>query len=300
MRFKSLLAALTISVAAVLPASAETYKHARGEIEINEVPARVVVFDPAVIDNLTALGVSPIGVPGGNMLPHIAARLPADVEAVGTLFEPDYEAVAALEPDLIIVAGRAAPKYDDLAKIAPTMDLTVGREGFLDTARGNLEMLGRIFGKEAKAEELLAALTTETEGLKAAAPNAGRVLVMLTAGSRMSAHGAGSRFGILHDDYGLTAAATGLDTGNHGQAISNEFIAETNPDWLFVIDRDAAIGTKDAIGAKKLLDNDLVNKTKAAQAGQILFLDSGAWYVAPAGITSLTEGARAIREAISK
>lgn len=300
MTFKSMLTALSLSLMAAMPATAETYKHAQGEIEINGVPQRVIVFDPAVIDNLTALGVTPLGVPGGNMLPHIAARLPADIETVGTLFEPDYEAVAALEPDLIIVSGRAAPKYADLAKIAPTMDLTLGRADFLGNARANLTLLGEIFEKQDKAAELLATLTTETDAVKAAAPNAGRVLVMLTAGNRMSAHGAGSRFGILHDDLGLTAAASGLDTGNHGQAISNEFIAETNPDWLFVVDRDAAIGSKDAVGAAKLLDNDLVNKTKAAQAKQILFLDSGAWYVAPSGITSLIEGTRAIREAIAK
>lgn len=48
----------------------------------------------------------------------------------------------------------------------------------------------------------------------------------------MSTYGPGSRFGVLHDDYGTVPAAEDLKPGkssNHGQAISFEFILETNP-----------------------------------------------------------------------
>lgn len=292
------LAALAVTLAAALPGRAETIRHAQGETEIAAPPQRVLVFDIAVLDTLTALGVAPAGVPSGRLPHYMAGRVAEDVPRVGTQFEPDMEAAFAANPDLIIVGGRSAVKYPDVARIGPALDLTIPREGYLAGAHANVELLGRIFGREAEAAGLLAAYDTEVAALREVAPKAGRVLVMLTSGGRMSAHGPGSRFGLIHDDYGLTPAVTGMDTGNHGQAISPEFILETNPDWLFVVDRDAAIG-REGEGAAKLLDTDLVHKTAAWQKGQILYLDAAAWYIAPSGITALTTGARQIREAIA-
>ncbi|MDX5359071.1 MAG: siderophore ABC transporter substrate-binding protein [Rhodobacterales bacterium] len=292
------LAALSVALAAALPGQAETYDHAQGSINLSGVPQRVLVFDVAALDTLTALGVAPAGVPSGRLPAYMADRVADDVPRVGTQFEPDIEASFAARPDLIIVGGRSSAKYADVAKLAPAIDLTVPRDGYLAGARRNVEMLGRMFDRQAEAAALLARYDAEVAALREVAPKAGRVLVMLTSGGRMSAHGPGSRFGVIHDDYGLTPAATGMDTGTHGQAISPEFIATTNPDWLLVVDRDAAIG-REGEGAAALLDNELVHKTTAWQKGQILYLDAAAWYVAPAGITALTLGARQIRDAIA-
>ena len=60
--------------------------------------------------------------------------------------------------------------------------------------------------------------------------------------------------------------------------MSFEYILETNPDWLFVVDRDAGTGETNGAAAA-LLDNELVNQTKAAQAGQIVYLDPQAAYI---------------------
>ena len=83
----------------------------------------------------------------------------------------------------------------------------------------------------------------------------------------MSAYGPGSRFGVIHADFGVTPAVERLATANHGQAISLEFILETNPDWLFVIDCDAAIGRKGS-RREKFLDNDIVRQTTAWKKSQ--------------------------------
>lgn len=298
MNLSTFAAALSLSLAAALPGHTETYAHAQGEISLDQPPQRVLVFDIAALDTLTALGVAPAGVPTQPLPPYMAGRVAEDVPRVGTLFEPDIEASFAANPDLILVGGRSAAKYADVARIAPAMDLTVGRDDFVGEARQTVLTLGRIFDRADRAAALLADYDAEVAALRAIAPQAGRVLVMLTSGGRMSAHGPGSRFGMIHDAYGLTPAATGMDTGNHGQAISPEFIMETNPDWLFVVDRDAAIG-REGEGAAQLLDNDLVRKTTAWQKGQVVYLDPAAWYIAPSGITALTLGARQIRNAVS-
>lgn len=299
MTVKSLLAALGLTLFLAAPAGALTLTHAQGEIEIDGVPETVLVFDLASLDTLDALDVTVDGVPSGRLPPYLASRYDsAGVARIGSLFEPDYEAVAAAKPDLIIVGGRSAAKYAELARIAPTIDLSADRTDFLASVRRNVETLGRIFGKEAEASTHLAALDESVEALRAEAKDAGSVLVILTTGGRMSAHGPGSRFGVIYDGYGLSPAVEGLDTGNHGQSISNEFILETNPDWLFVVDRDAAIG-REGTAAGQLLDNELVRQTTAWREGQVVYLDPVGWYLVGGGLTAVKQSVDQIAKALS-
>ena len=299
MKIATILAACGVSLMFAAPAMALTVTHAQGELEIDGVPETVIVFDLATLDTLDALGVEVDGVPGGNLPPYLRHFADAGAIPVGTLFEPDYEAVAAAGADLIIVGGRSAAKYSDLAKIAPTIDLSTNRDDYLASARRNVETLGKIFAKEEEAEARLAALDGSVAKLRTEASEAGRVLVLLTTGGRMSAHGPGSRFGIIYDDYGLTPAVEGLDTGNHGQAMSNEFILETNPDWLFVVDRDAAIG-REGNSAQQVLDNELVRQTTAWQEDQIVYLDPASWYLVGGGLTAMQSSVDQITQALSK
>jgi iron complex transport system substrate-binding protein len=274
---------------------AETIRHAQGETEITGVPQQVLVFDLASLDNLDALGVPVAGAPGGVTMPEYLRQYAADI---GTVFEPDMEAVAAMAPDLIIVGGRSGPKHADLSRIAPTIDLTLPREGYIAALRDNLTLLGRVFEREEAAAGQIAALDADIAALTAQAADAGRVLVVLTTGGRMSTHGPGSRFGVLFEEFGFTPAVTGTDTGTHGQSISHEFILETNPDWLFVVDRDAAIG-RDGQAAQQFLDNELVRNTTAWERGQVVYLDPLAWYLIGGGVQALRSGIAQLSQALT-
>ena len=274
---------------------AETIRHAQGETEITGVPQQVLVFDLASLDNLDALGVPVAGAPGGVTMPEYLRQYAADI---GTVFEPDMEAVAAMAPDLIIVGGRSGPKHADLSRIAPSIDLTLPREGFIAALRDNLTLLGRVFEREEAAAEQIAALDADIAALSAQAADAGRVLVVLTTGGRMSTHGPGSRFGVLFEEFGFTPAVTGTDTGTPGQSISHEFILETNPDWLFVVDRDAAIG-RDGQSAQQFLDNELVRMTTAWERGQVIYLDPLAWYLVGGGVQALRGGIAQLSQALA-
>src|SRR5690606_15889054 len=112
---------------------------------------------------------------------------------IGTLFEPDYEAVNAAEPDLIIVAGRSAAKYGELSKIAPTLDLTTNAKNFIADTEANVEKLGEIFRKESEAktepEKLGAALASP----KHKAGYMGTWSFILPSRGQTTAYGPGSR-----------------------------------------------------------------------------------------------------------
>ncbi|WP_323020665.1 siderophore ABC transporter substrate-binding protein [Pararhodobacter sp.] len=286
-------AALALTLAPA-PAMAETVTHAQGQTEVTGTPGTVLVYDIATLDNLDALGVPVAGAPGQALPPHLAQY----AAPIGTLFEPDFEAVNAAAPDLVLVGGRSAAQYAALSAMVPTLDLTVAREGYIDNVAANLRLLGGIFDREAEAEALVDALRADVAALHEEAAGAGRVLVVLTTGGRMSAHGPGSRFAVVYDDYGFTPAVEGLDTGTHGQAISFEFIRETNPDWLFVVDRDAAIG-REGQAAAEYLDNPLVQSTTAWQQGQVVYLDAQAWYLTGAGVQALRSSIAQLRDALA-
>ena len=67
---------------------------------------------------------------------------------LGGLKEPDFEAINELNPDLIIISGRQADMYDKFAEIATTVYLSVDGSDYLNDFSRNLDVLGKIFGKE--------------------------------------------------------------------------------------------------------------------------------------------------------
>ena len=293
-----LLAGLAATTA---PAVAQEIRvrHAQGETVLPARPTKVFTFDLAALDTLDAFGVEVAGVPGSN-IPDYLARYRNDAHLkIGSLFEPDFETIAAAAPDLIIVAGRSSPRYAELSRIAPTIDLTVAPDAYLEGAKANAALLGRIFGREKEAAEHIAGLDASVAALREAAQSAGDVLMIMTNGGKVTAYGPGSRFGWIHDDLGLRPAAERVTAATHGEAVSFEYLLQTNPDWLFVVDRDSAIGSAGA-SAAGTLDNDLVSATRAAENDRIVYVDTVRWYLVGPGISAVRTVVDEIAAALEK
>ncbi|WP_345119278.1 siderophore ABC transporter substrate-binding protein [Bartonella pachyuromydis] len=277
-----------------------TIDHVSGSTSVPSSPKKVIVFDIASLDNMNRLGIKAIiGIPEGKKPSYLQQFNDEKYEKIGTLFEPDYEKIATLQPDLIIISSRTQAKYKDLSKIAPTIDLTIGNENSLGDIERNVSILGKIFGKEKEAAEEITKLNENLAEVRKNTKGKGTALVLMTSGGKISALGPKSRFDILHSAFGIAPATDKLTVQKHGQLISPEFILETNPDWLLVIDRDAAIG-REGQSAAQLLDNELVHRTTAGKQKQIIYLDSWSWYRAAGGLTGLNEAAKQINEAFTK
>jgi iron complex transport system substrate-binding protein len=261
-------------------------EHAQGTTTLAGTPKTVLTFDLATLDTLHALGVKVTGVPDSNIPDYLAQYRGGDYLKVGSLFEPDYEAVHAAQADLIVVAMRSSPSYEQLSQIAPTVDLSIKPDNFLEGTRANARLLGRIFGKEAEAEALVERLDASVSALRDAATDAGDALVVMTSGGKVTAYGPGSRFGWVHDDLGIQPAVGDVEAATHGEAVSFEFVMQTNPDWLLVVDRDSAIGSAGAAAAQTL-DNELVGATSAARNGRIVYVDTVRWYLVAGGVDAL-------------
>ncbi len=286
----TLLAPLSLAALFTLaPVQADTVvSHAQGETTLSQPLDTVLTFDIASLDTLDALGVEVAGMPQASLPPRLSHYRDDAYTNIGSLFEPDYETVASLQPDLIIVANRSSTAYDDLSKLAPTIDMTVWGEGFLEQFTTTTRNLAAIFDKTDEVEQRLGALDTRIEHARSLAADAGDSLIVMTSGGKLTAYGPGSRFGWIHDDLGLSSAVTDLEDATHGDPISFEYLLETDPEVIFVIDRDGAIDQANQ-AARATLDNDLVKRTRAYQNDRIVYLDSVNWYIVMSGLPAVEQ-----------
>ncbi|WP_392559940.1 siderophore ABC transporter substrate-binding protein [Orbus mooreae] len=260
-----------------------TIVHEQGTTTVPVNPQKVVVFNTATLDTMDALGIDVIAA-----VPQTSVHLPdflkkyegSDYINAGGFFEPNYEVLSNLKPDLIIAGGRTNDAYDKLSEIAPTISLAVDTKDFVNSMVHRIEQLGQIFNKQAEAKTLTDEFKAKITKVKEKSANHGTAMVIMINGGKMSAYGPGSRFGFIYDELGFKPATSFAQTGTHGNVVNAELLLSVNPDWLFVLDRDSAIGNNEALAAKQVLDNALMHKTKVWQNNKIVYLDSSAMYIA--------------------
>jgi iron complex transport system substrate-binding protein len=287
--------ALALSVLTLRAAEIET---ARGPVEISEIPQTLAVFDIAAVDTLDSLGVKIAGLPDNLYVPELA-RLKEGAETVGTIFEPNLEALSALAPDLVILGGRSSPQVEATGRVAQSIDMTMHGDDLFAQAKQRLAAYGELMGREAEAAERASELDEAVAAARAAVQGKGKALILMTSGPKVTAYGKGSRFGWVHAALDLPPAVEDVEAATHGEAVSFEFIRDADPDWLIVLDRAAAIGSGEQ-GANVTLDNELVAETTAWKKKQIVYMPAADFYIAAGGVQSTRRVLDTIREAFSR
>ena len=288
------------SAAAEVPAGSVKVQTAHGEAVVPQNPERVAVYDLGAVDTLSKLGVKIGASVDSQNLAYLEAPLKDAVKA-GTLFEPNYEALNAYNPQLIVIGSRMAKDKvsDELAKLAPTIDMTAQTDNMKESAKVRIDAYGRIFGKQAEADALKVEIDKTFADAKAAAQGKGKGLVILVNAGKLSAFGPDSRLGgWIHRDIGVPAADEAIKEGSHGQPVSFEYIKEKNPDWLFVLDRSAAIG-EEGQAAREVLNNPLVAQSTAWKKGQVVYLPPET-YLAAGGAQELLNAGNLLKDAFSQ
>lgn len=269
---------LALTLSGVAQAQGVNVTHAQGTTVIEAVPQKVMVTDWAAFDNLTSLGVAVAGIPGSNTPPHLADKVTGDMIKIGSLQEPDIEGIAAAAPDLVIVGARSRTSYPTISGIAPTIDSSIDNAAVIDGLKANLTTYGEIFGKQDEAKALIAALDAKVAEAAAAVAGKGTGLIIVTNGNKIGVYGPESRVSWIYKSLNVPSVFDNVDDRDHGgDAITFEYLLETNPDWLFVIDRDAGVGNEGS--AKAVLDNELIHQTKFWQNNHVIYLDPAAAYV---------------------
>lgn len=275
-----------------------TVDTARGDIDLPMNPSPLVVYDMTLLQDLAALDVAVAGAPSDLPLDNLHSETQPDPEEVGTVFEPDLEALNAMQPQAILVGSRMAEKYDELANVAPTLDMTIDTANIYESSKQRLHDLGALFGKSAQAAKLQGNIDNLIEQTQAVTQDKGEGLVVMVNGNKLSVYGDKSRYGFIHTVLDIPMADDQVSDARHGQPISFEYIQKVNPDWLFVLDRSAAIG-EDSIGAKAVLDNPLVAQTTAWQKDQVVYLSPDS-YLAFGGYHQWMQDLTTIKDAFTK
>ena len=273
---------------------------ANGEkAELKKNPKRVVVFDYGVADILKNLGVDAVvGLPKNGKMPEILSNYSDDKYTnVGSLKETDFEAVESLNPDLIIIGGRQAEDIDSFKEIAPTVNLAVDGQDYMNSFKTVVTDLGNLFDKQDEAKKAIDEIEAKIAKVNKTVTEKGLTasVVMANEGS-ISTFSAKSRYGLIYNGLGFTEADKNIDDSTHGQQVSFEYFLENKADYVFVVDRGAITGKGDS--ASKLFDNEVMNKTEVAKNGNIVYLNSVIWYTMTGGIESTNQMIDEIADAI--
>lgn len=275
-----------------------TVEHELGTTDVVKNPEKVVVFDFGSLDTLDKLGVEVAGVPQNNLPAYLDKYADDAYENVGSLKEPDFEKIAEIDPDLIVISARQAELYDQFEELGSTIDLGVDTDRYMDSFEHNATVLGEIFEKETEVEEAIEKIEKTVSGVKEEVEESGKnALILLANDDKISAYGPNSRFGIIHDVLGIPAVDEGIEVATHGQNVTFEYVVEQDPDLVYVIDRGAAIGEGDS-AAQLIVENVLMERTKAMKNDDIYYLDPDYWYLSGGGLISVEEMANEIEESI--
>ena len=285
------------------------------EITVPYNPQRIAALDMAALDIIDNLGMGDRVVGAANTsIDYLSDYVGnEEVKNLGTIKEADMEAVMECEPDVIFIGGRLSASYDALSEIAPVIYLATDTKiGLVESVTKNATTIASLFGMESEVEKKTADFAERITALQAVAEGKTALVGMTTSGS-FNLLGNDGRCSIIGVEVGfnnLTAANTedaqtekshekptdekksegksDNASSPHGNESSFETVVAENPDYIFVMDRDRAIGTEGAQMAQEIMENELVMSTDAYKNGNIVYLEHPAvWYTAEGGITAL-------------
>ena len=262
------------------------------EQEVPYDPQRIAILDMACLDILDTLDLGDRVVGSAQTSIDYLQDYVTDenIANLGTIKEADLEAVMGCEPDVIFIGGRLSSSYDALSEIAPVVYLATDSEiGLVESVRQNAVTIATMFGLEDEVDSLMANFDSRIDTLAQFAEGKTAIVGMVTSGS-LNVLGNDGRCSIIGNEIGFEniGVDADVDTATHGNEASFEFVVDKDPDYLFIMDRDAAIQTEGAQLAQEIVENSLVTGTRAYQDGHIVYLAHPAvWYTAEGGIAAL-------------
>ena len=228
---------------------------------------------------------------------------------LGSHREPDLESLVAAEPDVVWNGQRFEQHQEDIEKLVedvPVLDFEPRDDkDFFEELKRHTEALGQTFGHEEDAAKLIEDFDAAAKRAKEAYDPSKKVMAVNTSGGEIGyiAPKIGRTYGPVFDLIGMTPALEVPEgTDDHeGDDISVEAIAESNPDWILVMDRDAAVSKE---GEEHVPGDKLVNENAALK--NVTAVKEGNVYVAPAdtyvneSIITYTEILNALADAFEK
>jgi iron complex transport system substrate-binding protein len=262
--------------------------HQLGQVTLEAVPKRVVVIGLGALDALDAFGIEPVAITKAIQLPDYLEKYKSDKYASsGSLFEPDFESIYSQKPDVIIVGARSSSHYEELSKIAPTIVFAIDEKmDYWQSTQAQWRNLATLFNIGTKVEHQIGVIEKQFLAIRQYnQEHHTDALTVMSAAGNLTTFGATSRFSVIYQTFGFVPTVKEITSSRHGDLISYEFISQSNPAILFVIDRDKLVNKGEST-TREAFHNDLIKTTQAYKNNRITFLDLNAWYLSIAGVTA--------------
>lgn len=244
---------------------------AHGTVTVPVNPKNVVSLDSRTFETLSDWGIQLAAAPK-DVMPADSPYVKDDsVQNIGNHREPNLEILAAADPELVIIGQRFASYYEEIKKLVPNaavIDLnfdvsekaSTPGENLVNGLKDSTISLGKIFDKNEEAKQLIADFDKAVEGAKSAYNGTDTVMSVIVSGGNIgfSAPHSGRVWGPMYEIFGWVPAleVDGSSSDHQGDEVSVEAIAQSNPEWIFVLDRDAAVSsTTDAVPAQDVINN---------------------------------------------
>ncbi|WP_326700025.1 iron-siderophore ABC transporter substrate-binding protein [Streptomyces sp. NBC_01754] len=247
-----------------------------GEITVDKAPKRIVALGWGDAETVLALGGQPVGASdwlafgGEGVGPWAKGMYDKSPQMIGTL-EPEYEKIAALQPDLILDTKSSGDKtrYDTLSKIAPTVGVPEGGDQYMISWEKQTEMVAAALGVKDKGDELIAETEVKFEVAAKAHPEFKGSTIVL--GSRTS------------EGYGAYVSGTGrmdfverlgFKNSPAVQAKAGDgFSVSVSKENLDLLDADLTVMSPIGIPATDISDDPLYKAVPSVKAGHSLVFD---------------------------
>ncbi|MDJ0400471.1 ABC transporter substrate-binding protein [Rhodococcus rhodochrous] len=253
-----------------------TVTHALGETVLESKPTRVVVLDGGELDDVLSLGITPVGLAN----PESAAGQPSyladkldGVADVGTINNLDLEAIAALEPDLILGSKlRADQLYPQLSQIAPTVFAI--RPGF--PWKENFLLVADAVGEENEAVEVLNNYQRRADDIRASLDGTPPTISLVRFMSgKIRLYGNLSFIGVILQDVGLPRPPL-QDVDELAVEVSPETITQAEGDRIFY----TSYGRPEDTGEAAVIAGPLWNELAAVEDGRATRVSDETWFLA--------------------
>ncbi|MCZ2811116.1 iron-siderophore ABC transporter substrate-binding protein [Modestobacter sp. VKM Ac-2979] len=253
-----------------------TVETAFGDVTVEEEPTRVVALGWGDAEMALALGVQPVGASdwlgfGGEGVGPWAEGLYDEAPEIIETLEPSLEAIAALDPDLILDTKSPATeeRYEALSAIAPTISQPVGTDPYVVPFEDQLDLVGQALGKTEEAEEVEAEVDEAFAAAAEAHPefDGTEVAVAAYTAEGFGAYVSGDARVDFMEQLGF------VNEPAIEELATDSFYVPVSEEQLPLLDSDLTVAFPIFVEASEITDNPLWQAIPSVQAGNAVVLD---------------------------
>ncbi len=274
----------------------EIYKRVEVSEEFYINPKKVITFSLGVADTFNYLGLNTLGIEvfglpkDGQPLPEMLKNFnDKKYYDVGTLFDPDFNIIELINPDLIILDGRSAKYYSELKEKYPyinVLDASLTTYNIEDQEKIFNNLSGIFTNINNKLIELIEDFKTDFNKIKLVSTQYNAMFLQLNGDKLSVGIGKTGRYGLIFNEFGFKESdpnGNRLSENTHGASSidSVEYIYEVNPEIIFMMDRNMI--TENHKSDDAFLREAALRDVKAIKNNYIYYLHPESWYTITGG-----------------